>query len=112
MAEDLCRVYPMQPVVGYSMLAWRPVVPSVFALSAPGLATYARAHSLQRRHRLRPWHVRWPFLRPIVLSSWPWGLPPLDHSTLAPTPPRLALSLQRRSPAGPTLTWWEPSAGL
>ena len=26
-----------------------------------GLTTYARAYSLRRRHRLRPWHALWPF---------------------------------------------------
>src|SRR5207244_7847578 len=103
---------PVQPVVSHSTLAWRPVAPSVSAPSAQGLTTCAPARSLPRRHRLRLWHALWPFLRPIALDLWPWGLPPLDHSTLTPTPHLLAASPQHRSPAGPTLTWRGRSAGL
>src|SRR4029453_8422413 len=102
----------MQPVVGPSTLAWKPVAPSVFAPSAQGLTTSAHARSLPRRHRLRPWPALSPFLRPIALGSWPWELPPLDHLTLALTPHLLALLPQRRSQAGPTRTWRGRSAVL
>src|SRR5438094_8100243 len=102
----------MRSAVGHSTLALKLAAPSVSAPSAQGLTTYARAYSLRRQHRLRPWHALWPFLRPIALSSWLWGLPPLDHLTLVPTPHLLALSPQRRSQAGPTLTWRGRSAVL
>src|SRR5438132_13850527 len=100
----------MRSAVGHSTLALKLAAPSVSAPSAQGLTISARSRSLRRQHRLRPWHARWLFLRRIAPGSGPWGLPPLDHLILAPTPHLLALSPQRRSQAGPTLTWRGRSA--
>src|SRR5436190_1362917 len=102
----------MRSAVDHSTLALKLAAPSVSAPSAPGLTISARSRSLRRQHRLRPWHALWPFLRPIALGSWPWGLPLLDHLILVPPPPPLALSPQRRNQAGLTLTWRERSAVL